>query len=238
MLVRTEEFRAQACELYDRYVFLAVTQAVHGFCNHDLGRFYFDIIKDRLYTLPATSHARRSAQTAIYHIVRTVLVALGPIISFTTDEAWQVLCDDPNESTMLHALEPLPPIADAAELTERWQIIRQWRSRFSKEVEQARANRNLECPDVELHAELAVPDPDYEHLAALRPADLATVLIVSSVALARATDTGTIKVSQAQLEKCARCWRRDNGIGTGEHPEICLRCEQALAGKSDDLRQA
>lgn len=236
MLVVAEGCRKRVAEAYEAYNFLGATQAVHALCNQDLGRFYLDVLKDRLYTLPADSRARRSAQTAMNRIARLVLVSLGPTLSFTADEAWQALTGDPDESVMLHVLEPVPQPADAEALEKRWECVRRWRARAQKAVDEARSAGKVDCPDVELKVSLAVPAGDHADLSALSPADLAAVMIVSEVELTEGD--GSVVVSRSSFEKCERCWRRADGVGTGSDKRICSRCEQALAGTADDGRQA
>ena len=236
MLVVAEQCRQKVFESYDDYNFLGATQEVHGFCNLGLGRFYLDILKDRLYTLPQGCRSRRSAQTALHHIVRMVLVSLGPTLSFTADEAWQALRGDQDESVMLHVLDALPQPKDAEALVARWEKVRHWRSRARKAIDDARSLGEVSCPDVELRLEIGVPEEDHVALSALSASDLAAVMIVSEVELSKGD--GKIKASESKFDKCQRCWRRDEGVGDGKAPEICARCEEALAGNADDRRQA
>ena len=236
MLVVAELCRQNVFDLYDQYNFLGATQAVHRLCNQDLGRFYLDILKDRLYTLPADCHSRRSAQTVLRQILRMVLVSLGPTLSFTSDEAWKVLCRNKDESVMLHALEPMPQPKDATALVQKWECIRNWRSKVQKAIDEARAIGSIDCPDVELHVSISVPDADHGHFASLSPADLAAVMIVSSATLALGKEK--IAVSKSGHGKCERCWRRAEGVGDGKNETICDRCELALAGKADNSRKA
>ena len=227
MLLVTEKCRSQVFEHYDRYAFLPAMQALHGFCNQDLGRFYLDVLKDILYTLPADCHARRSAQTALHHITRMLLVGLGPVLAFTADEAWQVLCDDPSESTMLHTLEELPEVGGAEEISRRWERVRHYRSQVAKQIDRARAAREIDCSDVELHVALRVPKQDHGHVAALSSAELASVLIVSEVELSEGELM--VQVRQSKLPKCERCWRR--ALPDEAKPGICARCAKSLVGE-------
>lgn len=236
ILVLAEKRRARIYELFDRYSFHVAMQELHDFCNIDLGRFYFDIIKDRLYTLPAASWSRRSAQTSMHHLTMLVLVALGPILPYTADEAWQVFTKDAMESTMFHTLERLPEIAGAEVVVKRWDCVRTWRGKVSKTIEQSRASKKVTCPEVELHVRLQVPQPDHAILATLTEADLASVLLVSSMELVLDDETA-ITVSQATNDKCMRCWRRAQGVGSTLEAEVCTRCQEALAGRADAGRQ-
>lgn len=237
ILLCAEQCRASIHELLDNYNFHAAMQQLHNFCNLDLGRFYFDIIKDRLYTLPQTCHARRSAQSAIYHLTNMVLVALGPILPYTADEAWQIHTGDSQASTMLTTLEPLPEVEDADELTARWEVVRTWRARVSKAIEEARTSKQIDCADIELQIKLQVPAAEHAVLATLSQADLANVMLVSALELGEG-ETEVIEVVQAEFAKCERCWRRAAGTGEGTTSAICSRCEDALAGVVNDDRQA
>ncbi|VEB44717.1 Isoleucine--tRNA ligase [Chromobacterium violaceum] len=108
-LLRAREVQEKVVgELYSRYAFHHVVQEVVGYCSEDLGAFYLDVIKDRLYTTKADSHARRSAQTALYHITRSLLLMVAPILCFTADEAWNVLVDSEEESTLYHIWHEFP----------------------------------------------------------------------------------------------------------------------------------
>ncbi len=235
MIVQAERCRKKVAAAYEEYSFLTSMKELHVFCNQDLGRFYLDILKDRLYTLPANCRARRSAQTAMYHITRMLLIGLGPMLSFTADEAWQVFTDDPKQSTMLHILDELPTVADASKLEVSFACLRKWRTKLSGFIEQARITGKIDCPDVELAIKVTAPEPDYSIMADFAPADLAGIMIVSAAIVSLGDEA--IEVRKSELAKCSRCWRRDIGVGTGDNFELCTRCEQALAGIADDQRQ-
>lgn len=236
MLICAKHRRDNIFKQLDVYNFHAAMKELHDFCNLDLGRFYLDIIKDRLYTLPAQCKARRSAQTTLWHITNLVLVALGPILPFTADEAWQEHTKDAQASTMLATLEPLPEVKEAAELSKRWEQLRAWRAQVSKAIEDARKAKTIDCADIELAVTIAAPAAELTPLESLSCADLATLFLVSSVELSQGETQ--IHIAQAHPAKCERCWRRADGTGTGTDSKICTRCEDALAGKADDNRQA
>jgi isoleucyl-tRNA synthetase len=112
-----------AGELYTRYAFHHAMQEVVNYCSEDLGAFYLDIIKDRLYTTKADSRARRSAQTALYHLSRSLLLMIAPVLCFTADEAWEVLTKSEEESTLYHTWHEFPALTAASEqaLQQKWQ---------------------------------------------------------------------------------------------------------------------
>ena len=233
MLVVTENWRRQVAGLYERYEFHHAVQAIHRLCLIDLGNFYLDILKDRLYTLPAACRPRRSAQTALHCITRELLLALAPALPFTADEAWQIFVDDENDSTMLHTLAPLPEVADRDRLLAKYARLRELRSMATRELEAARSRGDIRA-NLEAKVTFAASPGDREALAGLAGDDLAHFLIVSAVEVAAAAET-EVGISAASADKCPRCWRRCLAAGAGE---VCRRCAQALAGGCDSNRQA
>ena len=231
MLVAVEDWRQQVAGLYDRYEFHHAMQAIHRLCLVDLGNFYLDILKDRLYTLPAASRPRRSAQTVLHRITRELLIALAPALPFTADEAWQILVDDEGDSTMLHTFQPLPEVADRDMLLAKYGRLRELRAAACRELETARAAGVIRA-NLDAKVSFAASPGDRKCLAGLSGEDLAHFLIVSQVEVADA-DRTEISVSAAAAGKCPRCWRR---CLSGDE-EICSRCTDALAGRCDDSRQ-
>jgi isoleucyl-tRNA synthetase len=141
---------------YGDYEFHLVAQRLQTFCSEDLGGFYLDILKDRLYTAPAASHARRSAQNALYHITHSLVRLLAPILSFTAQEVWEVMNAGAEESVFEQTWydHPLPPDADT--LRERWQRLRTLRSDVLKQLEALRVAGKIGSSlagEVTLHAE-------------------------------------------------------------------------------------
>lgn len=238
MLAHCERWRCAVRQNFERYEFHTASQAIHRLCLVDLGNFYLDILKDRLYTLPPACRARRSAQTALWHIARALLIALGPSLCFTADEAWQVFTGNENDSTMLHTLDPLPAVGSPAQLLDKWQAIRGLRARVLAKLELARKSGLIKSgldAAVTLHADDSLR-ATFEPLSA---EDLAHVLIVSQVTLTSGAQNGEqIEVEPARGGKCARCWRRVAAVAENGREEICARCAAALAGKADDRRQA
>jgi isoleucyl-tRNA synthetase len=122
-LALTRNLQGQVEAGYARFDFLRVTQALQGFCSEDLGAFYLDILKDRLYTTGKTARARRSAQSALWHITQTLVRLMAPILPFTAEEIWQTLTPDPEDSVMLRTWHVLPEAPDEAALLARWRHI-------------------------------------------------------------------------------------------------------------------
>ena len=134
----THELQQAVLHDYSRYEFHLVTQKLHMFCSEYLGAFYLDILKDRLYTTGAHSLARRSAQSALYHVANTLLRLFAPILSFTADEAWGHFTRSDSDSVFLHTAYAVPTVAEAQTLQTRWALVREVRAEVQKELEQLR----------------------------------------------------------------------------------------------------
>ncbi|MBV8045912.1 MAG: isoleucine--tRNA ligase [Paludibacterium sp.] len=227
-----------AGEYYARYAFHHAMQEIVVYCAEDLGAFYLDILKDRLYTTAAPSPARRSAQTALYHITRSLLLLLSPVLCFTADEAWEVFTGSDEESTLFHTWHEFPQEeADAeARLTAKWDAIRALRAEVNKEIEVLRAGEQLGSSlqaEVDIEADAAL----FPHLASVGE-DLKYVLIVSRVGVAQG-DVTRIRVTPSAHEKCERCWHYRADVGRhAEHPTLCGRCAQTLAGHGEGRQHA
>ncbi|HTP47458.1 MAG TPA: isoleucine--tRNA ligase [Casimicrobiaceae bacterium] len=216
---------------YARYEFHLVVQRLQSYCSEDLGGFYLDVLKDRLYTAPRTSRARRSAQTALVLIRDALLKALAPILSFTAEEAWRIVHPE-DVSIFLHTLaEALPEIADADALVAKWRRILSVRSSVLKELETLREQGKVGS-SLQAEVTVAAPDEDHAALAALGN-DLRFVFITSAASVERA-DTLAIAVNPSAAPKCERCWhwRADVGEDPG-HPFLCGRCVANLFGDGE-----
>ncbi len=220
---------------FERYEFHHVAQKLQNFCSEDLGGFYLDILKDRLYTAGTGSPARRSAQNALYHITHAIVRLLAPILSFTAEEAWAALTGKADDSVLFHAWYVFPELGtDTQELIERWERIREFRGRVTKQLEEARVAGGIGSSlqaEVEVHA----AEPLHGLLAALDD-DLRFVLITSQakLALAATPDDEKIIVTPSVHAKCERCWhyRADVG-GHAGHPTLCGRCTANLYGAGE-----
>lgn len=234
MLVAVSDFSARVEKEFDRYSFHNAMQEVHGFCADDLGGFYLDIIKDRLYTLQANSPARRSAQTALWHITRALALLLTPVLSFTADEVWATLQGNEEDNTLLHTWHRPPQPADAAALTASWTEIRALRARVQKDMEALREAKQVGSSlqaQVQITADAAL----YPQLAALGD-ELKFVMITSEASLAAGAET-TVSVSASTATKCERCWHYRPDVGShAEHPGLCRRCIGNLFG-AGEVRQ-
>jgi isoleucyl-tRNA synthetase len=224
---------------YDRYEFHVIYHALHNYCTLDLSAFYLDILKDRLYTSPPASTARRSAQTALHTILDAVVRLMAPLLPFTADEIWRFMPDAPAKAESIHLTSlPTPEPAWRDEtLGREWETLRAVRGEVSRALEAARAAKTIGHSldaAVTLHAE----GENFE-LLNRHAGDLRAILIVSEAALSlEPIEDGfrseeipglVIRVTPSGAEKCERCWVHDPTVGeSADHPTICNRCETAL----------
>jgi isoleucyl-tRNA synthetase len=235
-LAVAHELQREVMGDYERYEFHLVAQKLHNFCSEFLGAFYLDILKDRLYTSAPVSPARRSAQSALWHITNSLLRLFAPILSFTAEEAWGFFVGDPNDSVFLHTAYALPPVADAAGLAQRWALVRAVRVEVQKELEVVRARGEIGSS---LQAEVEV-QASGERLAALRALgeDLRFVLITSQAAVAEGAQPA-VSVRPSAHAKCPRCWHYRADVGRdAAHAELCGRCVTNLYGAGEPRTHA
>lgn len=252
ILKRAEAVQADIRQSYTNMDFHQVCQAVVGFCSQDLGGFYLDIIKDRQYTTKANGEARRSAQTAIYHIAHALLRWIAPILSFTAQEAWQILkgphTSNGNGYIFTEEWYEFPPVVLDDVSESDWQAILNVKETVNKAYEIARTDKVI---NANLSADVTVYAPDTTMASLNRLGDeLKFVLISSQANVAaltnqpsdvtysdEATDSNNqvaVVVKPASGEKCIRCWhiREDIGINPA-HPEICGRCAENVEGQGE-----
>jgi isoleucyl-tRNA synthetase len=232
-LALTRELQTQVEGDYARFEFHRVVQALQNFASEDLGAFYLDILKDRLYTTAAASPARRSAQSALWHITQTVVTMMAPILSFTAEEIWQILAS-PEDSVMFHTWHRLPEQADEEALLARWGLIREARTEAQKVLENLRSEGRIGSS---LQAEVIVKAQGERHTAlASLGDDLKFVLISSAATLMKVAEEEAQSVTAAALElpKCERCWHYREDVGRSkEHSTLCGRCVDNLFGAGE-----
>jgi isoleucyl-tRNA synthetase len=237
-LAFTRQLSEQAQADYATFEFHRVVQALQIFCSEELGAFYLDILKDRLYTTAPDSLARRSAQTALWHITQTLLKLMAPILSFTAEEAWAVLNGE-DDSIMLHTWHELPAQADEAALTARWTTIREARAEVMKVLEALRTEGAIGSG---LQAEVVVRAAPAWHAAlASLGDDLRFVLQTSVATLASVADEAaqSIEATASTHAKCERCWHYREDVGSIEsHPSLCGRCHSNLEGAGEHRTHA
>ena len=237
-LALTARLQQAVCAEYERYEFHLIAARLQTFCSEDLGAFYLDILKDRLYTCGTDSRARRSAQNAIHHITQSLVRLMAPILSFTAEEVWSFVGQG-SDSVFLHTWYELPDVPDAAALLARWDLIRQARGEVQKELEALRAAGKIGSSlqaEVEVHA----AGETYAALAGLG-ADLRFALITSQAAVRQAASQAEAKVLAAPSPhaKCGRCWHYRADVGNNPaHPALCARCDDTLQGRDAARRHA
>ncbi|WP_427915033.1 isoleucine--tRNA ligase [Ramlibacter sp. MMS24-I3-19] len=224
---RAAQFQAEVLAHYEVYEFHPVVAKLQVYCSEDLGAFYLDICKDRLYTTAPKSHARRSAQTALWNITHAMLRWMAPFLSFTAEEAWQVFGD--SESIFLEEYAEIGGPDEA--LLAKWNRIREIRDAANKEIEAVRAEGRIGSS---LQANLAVDAPADDHaLLASLGDDLKFVFITSAIALREAAGLAIAATPSAD-PKCERCWHWRADVGSDPaHPEICGRCVSNLYGPGE-----
>lgn len=242
-LLRLAQVQEKVTAAFENYEFHVMYHTVHNYCTVDLSSIYLDVLKDRLYTSGATSVSRRAAQTTMYHILKTLVVMLSPILTFSTEEVWKHMpkTADMPESVQLADWPTLSEEYKNEALNDKWTQILNLRSEITKALEIARRDKvighSLDA-DVTIYA----TGDSYAHLVALGDF-LSRLLIVSRVHLVEGTDAPqdayrseeggmAIAVVAADGEKCERCWIYDETVGQVEsHPTLCKRCASVLANE-------
>jgi isoleucyl-tRNA synthetase len=231
---------SQTCKAaYDSYELHRVGQALQHFCAEDLGAFYLDILKDRLYTNAESSHDRRAAQTVLLKITQVLAGLMAPVLSYTAEEIWQTLYPETADFVILHdwsnvddVISPIEYADYAQTLKAKWETIRAIRADVAKEIELVRATGQVGSS---LQSELAlyVSGDAFDALNSLGD-DLRFVLITSGAKVYKAVSEAEEKISvlPSRHAKCARCWHYRADVGTSvEHPTICERCATNLFGQ-------
>ncbi|MGH8675819.1 MAG: class I tRNA ligase family protein, partial [Burkholderiales bacterium] len=230
-LALMERAQQAMAEDYARFQFHLVAQRLQSFCSEDLGAFYLDILKDRLYTCGADSTARRSAQTALWHATHALARLMAPILSFTAEELWQVLTRSKEDSVFFHTWHALPDVPDAAALLAKWDRLRELRDPVRKQIEQLRTEGKVGS-SLQAEVEFCVDGADYEMLASLGE-DLKYVVLTSAARVVRTEDTRTA-ATPSRHPKCERCWHYRKEVGAhAEHPGLCGRCISNLFGPGE-----
>ena len=251
-LVLTQKLQDEIRADYERYEFHLIVQKLQSFCSEDLGGFYLDILKDRLYTARENSAARRSAQNALYHITHSLVRLMAPILSFTAEEVWATLTGKTDTSVFeqqwydLPGWDPLSPNRfDYLKIPNRWSVIREWRARVNKHLEDARSAGEIGS-SLQGEVDLYVSDypstvnSDFDLLNQLGD-DLRLILITSRATVHRvATEAERrIVVTPSAHAKCERCWHYRAEVGSNtKHPTLCGRCMSNLFGSGEQRQYA
>lgn len=216
---------------YENLEYHRVFHTAHNFAAVDLSSLYLDIIKDRLYASAPNSLKRRSAQTALYEILMTMVKALAPILAHTSEEVWKYVPGD-NRAVSVH-LADFPEVKDEfidEALAAKWQCIFEVRDEVYRTIEQARQDGTIGKP-LESRVTISAPEELYDFLKGYEN-ELPSIMIVSQVVLEKLADGETLKASvQApEGEKCERCWLVLESVGSNsDHPKLCSRCSEVVA---------
>ncbi|HEC15481.1 MAG TPA: isoleucine--tRNA ligase [Sedimenticola sp.] len=237
-------------QAYRDYQFHVIYQKIHNFCVTDMGGLYLDILKDRLYTTRADSLPRRSAQTAMYHIVEALARWLAPILSFTADEIWEHIPGGRGESVFLETWYRGLSALEAGEAfgNDFWDQVIAVRAAVSKHLEEARragvigssldAEVDLYCGE-KLHGVLEKLEDELRFVLITSYARLHPVALLPDRAVATEVPGLSVVISPSDHGKCSRCWhhREDVGADAG-HPELCGRCVENVSGPGETRRFA
>ncbi|MGL6036305.1 MAG: isoleucine--tRNA ligase [Legionella sp.] len=242
-LTRCEALQQEIITAYEQFQFHVIYQKIHNFCAVDMGSFYLDLIKDRQYTAAKESKARRSCQTAMYHIVKAFTLWLAPILSFTAEEIWQAIPGHNGQSIFLEQWYSQWPAINAVSMDD-WNELYLIRDGVNKSLEEMRQKNEIGSA---LAAEVTVYADDKVMPKLTRLGEELRFLLITSEAQVKPLSTApaglianeqhiAIGVAAAAHEKCARCWHRRADVGQdNQHPELCLRCVGNISGQ-DEMR--
>ena len=232
---------------YERFEFHPVYKAVYQFCTVELSNFYFDVLKDRLYTAKRDGHKRRSAQTALFYILRNLVKVLAPILPFTMDEVWRSLVVEEGVGSVHEADWPkeYPEMTDETAIQD-WEDFLALRDPINQQLERCREAKIIGSP-LEAKVELTTKDSDLLDFLRRLQADLTYALVVSrfefsdkdggrdwnEATVAFPSDgksrTLGIRVGKAEGQKCVRCWNYSVRVGSNtRHPKLCEKCIEAV----------
>ena len=226
-LSRAAQLQADILAHFKDYEFHPVVSKLQIYCSEDLGAFYLDVLKDRLYTSPPKSLTRRSAQTVLYRITHAMLRLMAPFLSFTAEEAWQSFGS--SESIFMETFSDLGTPNEA--LLAKWSRIREIRDQVNKDIEALRADGKVGA-SLQASVNLQVGPEDHALLVSLGN-DLKFVFITSLLNLEEGSEL-VAKVSVSQDTKCDRCWHYSPDVGVNpSHPTLCGRCDSNLHGAGE-----
>jgi isoleucyl-tRNA synthetase len=246
-IAKTFALQNDVVTAFRNYDFHDIYQEIHNFCVVELGGFYLDIIKDRLYTTGADSAPRRSAQTAMFHIAEAMVRWLAPILSFTAEEAWSFLPGARNESVFLNTWHRFPAGVEREPVID-WPMFIALKADVARELERLRSGGEIGAP---LQAEVTVYAPAVQaaKLSALKD-ELRFLLITSQARIVESDtlaaggvpsslDNVWIEVVPSTQPKCVRCWHLRSDVGSdARHSELCARCVVNVEGPGEERRFA
>lgn len=246
---RCVQLQDEIVQAYDNYQFHLIYQKLHNFCVADLGGVYLDIIKDRQYTMRVDSLGRRSAQTALYHIVEALVRWITPILSFTADEIWQYLPGERGDTVLVETWYALPQMAVSDDMDEEfWRVVLEVKEAVNKALEGQRKDGSIKGT---LSAEVALYCDERLLQALAKLGDELRFVLITSVATLQAASAVPADAQPTELPglhlsinasaqgKCVRCWHQRADVGaSSKHPELCLRCVENIEGSGECRRYA
>jgi isoleucyl-tRNA synthetase len=243
IIAKTFNLQNDVVTAYRNYEFHNIYQEIHNFCVVELGGFYLDIIKDRLYTTGANSAPRRSAQTAVNHVAQAMVRWLAPILSFTAEEAWSHLPGIPNESVFLNTWHRFPAGAERVSSID-WDSLIALKADVARELERLRALGSLGS-SLEADVTVFVPEAlaprfdmmrdELRFLLITGQAQVATMASLPATAVKAAQEDLWIEVKPSSHPKCVRCYQLRSDVGSNpNHPEICARCVLNVEGPGEE----
>ncbi len=234
-LARAAAFQQEVLAHFEVYEFHPVVAKLQVYCSEDLGAFYLDVLKDRLYTTAPKSLARRSAQTALWHITHAMLRWMAPFLSFTAEEAWKVFAPGASPSIFTEVYSDVSTWADDA-LVAKWNRIHEVRDLANKEIEAVRTEGKVGS-SLQATLDITASADDHALLASLGD-DLKFVTITSVARLLEGAGL-SIKVTPSTATKCERCWHYRDDVGhDAAHPTLCGRCTSNLFGAGEARKVA
>ncbi len=234
-LARAAQFQTDVLAHYQVYEFHPVVAKLQVYCSEDLGAFYLDILKDRLYTAAPKSLARRSAQTALWHITHAMLRWMAPFLSFTAEEAWKVFAPGQSVSIFTQTYSTVDAWNDTA-LLAKWGRIREIRDIVNKDIEALRTAGQVGSS---LQAEITIAANASDHALLASLGDDLRFVTITSKALVAAGDSLAVSVTPSAALKCERCWHYRDDVGHDPaRPTICGRCTANLFGSGETRKVA
>lgn len=234
-LSMTAHMQSEVLSHFEKYDFHPAMSRLQHFCSEDLGAFYLDVLKDRLYTSAPRSLARRSAQTALLHITQSLLKLMAPVLSFTAEEAWDILLSSALKSSpdigrltiFTECFHTMPAVSGAQELEQRWTRLREIRALVMRKLEDLRSAGSIGS-SLQGEVDLTASGLDLALLQTVAD-QLPFIFIVSRVGVHAGTGDLDISIAPSTHQKCERCWHWRDDIGQDPvHPHICGRCVDSL----------
>jgi isoleucyl-tRNA synthetase len=249
-LDRAYQVQQDVLKAYDNYQFHLIYQKVHNFCANEMGSLYLDITKDRQYTMQPDSLARRSSQTAMYHIIEAMVRWMAPILSFTAEELWSFLPGERNESVLLNTwYDVLAPMdADTQFDLTFWNQTFSVRDAVAKELENQRNAGHIKggltaevtlFADESLYNQLALLEDELKFVLITSQASLKSVSDKTDDAVETAVSGLFVSIKASEYQRCDRCWHQVESVGMNpEHPHLCGRCIDNVEGEGERRRFA